>query len=132
MKTITAKDVSKEDTVRILEILNSVKSVDELVEIITIPDYPEKEKGLAEDILEYRQKNGPFIELDQLDDVPNVGPVRFTQIVVSLRDYTPPSEVAPSTANSTRFTGESMECRPVPVSGNIRSRPDARLQNLHL
>ncbi|MFW9843508.1 MAG: helix-hairpin-helix domain-containing protein [Candidatus Thorarchaeota archaeon] len=108
MSKFKVEDVSKEDTVRILEILNSVKTAKKLEEIITIPDRPTLEKELAENIFQYRKKTGLFTELIQLDEVPEVGPSRLESIVRSLQEYRPPSVDATLTTSSHRFTGESM------------------------
>ena len=36
--------------------------------------------ALAQQILSYREKNGPFTSVDQLDDVPGIGPAKLEQL----------------------------------------------------
>lgn len=69
---------------RILEFLNSVETDTEIASAIEI--YGERDVGIkvARNILKERTKRGEFTILKQLIDVPQVGPERFTEIVLSL------------------------------------------------
>ena len=83
-KAITPQQVPENDAKRILKFLNTVKSASEIASAIEIPG--ERDVGLrvARNILKERTKLGEFTSLKQLADTPQVGPERFSEIVLSL------------------------------------------------
>ena len=84
---ISPKDVPEEEAKRILGFLNSAKTAEEIAEAIEIPG--ERDVGLktAQNILTAREKLGKFTELQQLADVQQVGPERFTEIVTTIKKW---------------------------------------------
>ncbi len=90
MSKNNADQISKSEIKNILKVLNTVKSADQLAEIIEIPETPDVGTKIAQLILDYRQEKGLFSNLMQLREVPNVGPKRFNCIIESLRGYTFP------------------------------------------
>ncbi len=82
--TISPKDVSEEDTRKILEFLNSAKTSKEIAEAIEF--HGEKDIGIkvAERIISRRAElGGQFRSLQDVEDVKTVGPKRFTDIVLA-------------------------------------------------
>ncbi len=87
---IRPEDVPDLDAAKILEFLNAAETAEEIAEAVEIPDERDVGIGVAQNILDRRQKLGNFDDLAQVADVPQVGPERFTEIVTSLRRVYPP------------------------------------------
>lgn len=82
---IKPEDVSPEDAQKVLDFLNSAESAEEIASAVEIPD--ERDVGIivAQHILDRRKELGEFTNLQQVADVRQVGPERFTEIVMTLR-----------------------------------------------
>ena len=81
---IKPEDVQLSEAKNILTFLNAAKTAEEIAEAIKIPS--ERDVGIvvAQNILSRRVELGRFEDLKQVDDVPQVGPERFTEIVNAL------------------------------------------------
>lgn len=80
---IRPQDVGAGDARTILDFLNAASAA-EIDARIDLPHEPDIGPRLAEHIFDWRTKIGSFNRLEQLLDVPLIGPVRFSQIVRSL------------------------------------------------
>lgn len=94
------EDVSPEHAKQVLDFLNQAGSARVIAEAVEFPH--ERDLGLrvAQRIINRRNELNGLRTLDDLYDVPYVGPERFTEIVVSLSGARPPapgdSEITPS------------------------------------
>lgn len=81
---IKPEDVNPQDAQKVLDFLNSAKSAEEIANAVEIPG--ERDVGIivAQHILDRREQLGGFTSLQQVADVPQVGPERFTEIVNTL------------------------------------------------
>jgi len=81
---IKPEDVSSEGAQKILNFLNSAQSAEEIDKAVEIRD--ERDVGIivAQHILDGRKELGKFTNLQQVADVRQVGPERFTEIVNTL------------------------------------------------
>jgi hypothetical protein len=82
---IKPKDVKPEEAERVLSILNAAEEAHQLADIIEIPGRRDVGISVASSILDRRNQLGGFRSLSELADVPQVGPVRFSQIITALR-----------------------------------------------
>jgi len=84
---IRPKDVDLARAKRILRFLNNVGSASELARAVGI--IGERDLGLkvAERILSQREMLGKFTELQQVIDIDQVGPDRFTDIITASRKF---------------------------------------------
>lgn len=83
-KYITPEDVSPQEAQKVLDFLNVAKTVRELADAVEIPD--EGDVGVGQNILDRRKGLGSFTSLQQVYNVPRVGPKKFTEIVTNLRE----------------------------------------------
>lgn len=81
---IKPEDVSLQEAQNVLDFLNAARSAEEIAQAVEIPDERDVGIGVAQRILDRRQVLGGFSNLQQVADVPQVGPERFTEIVVTL------------------------------------------------
>ena len=83
---IKPEDVSPQDAQKVLNFLNSAQSAAEIDKTVEIRD--ERDVGLrvGQRILDRRKVLGQFSTLQQIADIPYVGPERFTEIVTTLRE----------------------------------------------
>jgi DNA uptake protein ComE-like DNA-binding protein len=81
---VTPEQLSAEDAESVLSRLNAAKSPEEIDELINIPGKPDIGPKLSETIYWTMVELGGFSELHQIDDIPGIGPARFTVIVNSL------------------------------------------------
>ena len=93
MSAINENELTKPEIENILKTLNTVKLPEVLAEIIEITGKPDIGIKIAEDILNYRDRNGFFTNLMQIKEIQNIGPKRFSHILNSLKDYSLPYEV---------------------------------------
>ena len=70
---------------RVLSILNTAEDAQQLADVIEIPGQRDVGISVASSILDRRDQLGGFKSLSELAKVPQVGPVRFSQIITSLR-----------------------------------------------
>ena len=81
---IKPEDVPEEKAKRVLDFLNQAKNPEEIAKAIEFPGERDVDIGVAKRIFEARKKIGKFKNLKQVDDVKQVGPERFTEIVRAL------------------------------------------------
>ncbi|WP_020408669.1 methyl-accepting chemotaxis protein [Hahella ganghwensis] len=92
---LTPEDLTPGQTNEVLAFLNSVQTAEEIAERIEIPDELDVGVRVGQHILDYRsQLPEGFTDLEQLMDVYQVGPERFTEIVsvvlgIPLPQFTP-------------------------------------------
>jgi len=84
MEYIKAEDVPEEQAKRILDFLNSAKTVEEVADAVEFPGERDVGVKTAQQILAARDKLGRFTDLKQVESVRQVGPERFTEIVKAL------------------------------------------------
>jgi hypothetical protein len=84
---ISPKDVSKRQTKKILDFLNSAETAKEIADAVEIPKERDVGINVANNILKARAKVGKFTSLDQVSRVRQVGPERFTEIVQTLKSF---------------------------------------------
>lgn len=89
-----SENISKSEIENIINALNSVKTAEELAEIIEIPGQPDVGIKIAESILKTRAQNGLFSNLMQIKEIPLIGPKRFSQIINTLKNYSEPYEIS--------------------------------------
>ncbi|HEY6017983.1 MAG TPA: hypothetical protein VIU16_14445, partial [Gaiellaceae bacterium] len=88
---ITPAEVSAADAFRILTVLNRARTAAELAAAIELEDEPDVGPRLGQRLLDRRaQLGGAFTTLAQVDETPEIGPVRFTRIVRALTAGPPP------------------------------------------
>ncbi len=88
------RDVLPENAQLILNSLNAATSAQELAAAIEIPDELDIGINLAQRLLNRRDQLGGFTTLQQVADVPLIGPKRFTDIVVALSPQRIPGQAA--------------------------------------
>ena len=81
---IRPEDVSPEVAQRVLMFLNSAQTAEQIAETVEIPDELDVGIRVGQRILDRRRELGAFTSLQQIADVPQVGPERFTEIIVTL------------------------------------------------
>ena len=81
---IKPEDVSPEDAQKVLHFLNSAKSAEEIGQAVEIPGERDVGIRVGQHILDRRKELGKFTDIQQVADVPQVGPERFTEIVITL------------------------------------------------
>ena len=86
---IKPEDVSPEDAQKVLDFLNSAQSAAEIAEAVEIAHERDVGIRVGQHILDRRQQLGGFTSLQQVADVWQVGPERFSQIVSVLREGQP-------------------------------------------
>jgi len=81
---IKPEDVSPQVAQKVLDFLNSTQSAAEIAQAVEIPN--ERDVGIivAQHILDRREQLGGFNNIQQIADVQQVGPERFTEIVTIL------------------------------------------------
>jgi hypothetical protein len=96
-KPLKPEDVTPAQAAAVLRFLNGAQTTQEIAAAVELPNEKDVGDKLAGRILAYRKKNGPFTTIGQLLDVPQIGPARFTQIVLSLtrqvQEPNPPTPV---------------------------------------
>ena len=87
------EDVRPEHARQVLDFLNSAQTAEQIAAAVEIPGEPDVGIRLSQRILDRRGQLGTFTNLQQVADVPLIGPERFTEIVITLSDArVPPSE----------------------------------------
>jgi hypothetical protein len=81
---IKPEDVSALDAKKVLDSLNSLNTPEEIDRAVELVGEPDVGIKLGRRILDWRENIGKFESLEQILDVPLIGPKRFTDIVVSL------------------------------------------------
>jgi len=81
---IKPEDVSPEDAQKVLHFLNSAKSAEEIDQAVEIPGERDVGIRVGQHILDRRKELGKFTTVQQVADVQQVGPERFTEIVTTL------------------------------------------------
>jgi len=87
------EDVSPQDARNVLAFLNAAQSAQEIADAVEIPEERDVGVIVAQHILDRRQKLGGFTNLQEVADVRQVGPERFTEIVTTLRGIPASSEI---------------------------------------
>jgi len=85
-KYIKPEDVSPREAQKVLDFLNAAKTAEEIADAVEIPGERDVGVGVGQHILDRRKDLGNFTSLQQVYDVPQVGPERFTEIVTTLRE----------------------------------------------
>jgi hypothetical protein len=83
-RRIRPQEVDAGTARRILDFLNSAASAEEIAAGIELPDEPDIGPAVARHLLERRREIGRFTSLQQVTEVRQLGPVRFTQLVRAL------------------------------------------------
>ncbi len=81
---IRPEEVSPSDARRVLDFLNAATTPEEIASAIEFPGELDIGLRLARRILDRRRQLGSFTSLQQVADVPLIGPERFTEIVRAL------------------------------------------------
>lgn len=81
---IAPEDVSPDDARRVLVFLNSAQTAQQIAEAVEITGELDVGVRVGQRILDRREELGAFTNLQQVADVPYVGPERFTEIIVTL------------------------------------------------
>lgn len=85
---IKPEDVSPIDAEKVFEFLNSAQTAGEIAQRIEFPDELDIGEKLAARILTGRDAvGGEFTYLQQIADIPYIGPERFTEIIAALTGY---------------------------------------------
>jgi hypothetical protein len=82
---IKPEDVSAEDTQEVIEFLNIAQSTKEIADAVKKRGERGISFSVAGHILDRRNELGGFTDLQQVANIPQVGPERFTNIINSLR-----------------------------------------------
>jgi hypothetical protein len=77
-------DVAAADARRVIDALNAATTARQLDVAIEFPGEPDIGVRLGQRLLDRRDELGGFTDLQQVRDVPLIGPERFTEIVVAL------------------------------------------------
>ena len=116
------EDVSPIDAARVLDFLNTADGPDDLAEAVEFPNERDIGLRLAARILARRDELGGFDDLEQVYDLPLIGPERFTELVVALsgarpprRGATVPQEVADEIRNI-RSTVDALQSALLPTA----------------
>ncbi len=94
---IKPEDVSPEDAQKVLDFLNSAQSAAEIAEAIEIAHERDVGVKVGQHMLDRREQLGGFTSLQQVADVSQVGPERFSEIISTLRERQP-AETATTTS----------------------------------
>ena len=78
------EEIIKIDENKILDFLNNVRTAQEIDKAVEIPNERDVGVKIGERILDERQKLGGFTNLQQINDIPYIGPERFFEIVMTL------------------------------------------------
>lgn len=81
---IRPEDVSTVDARKVLAFLNAAQTAEQIAETVEFIDERDVGIRVAQRLLERRQELGTFMNLQQVAEVPQVGPERFTEIVTAL------------------------------------------------
>ena len=79
---VQPQNVPEEKTKRVLEFLNTARTAAEIAGTIEIPGERDVGMWLAQKILDRRQELGSFSNLTEVADISQVGPKRFTRIIL--------------------------------------------------
>jgi len=82
--TLKPETVPAEDAKKILNFLNTARTAEEIASKIEFPGKRDVGINVANNILDAREKIGKFKNLNQVDEIRQVGPERFSQIVRAL------------------------------------------------
>jgi hypothetical protein len=77
-------DVAPENARRVLDVLNAATSARQIADAIEFPGELDIGVRLGQRILDRRAQLGGFTDLQQIADIPLIGPERFTEIVTGL------------------------------------------------
>jgi hypothetical protein len=119
-KIIRPEDVSAKDASKVLAFLNSVKTAEEIAEVVEIAGERDVGIKVAQNILETREQLGGFTTLAQVADTPQVGTDRFTSIVTTLRRR---KEVAPAVIEPERVQFRALILQNPNYFGNVEISP---------
>ena len=86
------EDVRPEHARQVLEFLNSAQTAEQIAAAVEIPDELDVGVRIGQRILDRRAQLGTFTNLQQVADIPLIGPERFTEIVTTLSDARVPVE----------------------------------------
>jgi hypothetical protein len=78
------RDITAGDAQKVLDFLNAAATAEEIATAVEFPGELDVGVRVGARILTRRAQLGKFISLQQVADVPQVGPERFTEIVVAL------------------------------------------------
>ena len=84
VKAIIPKEIAESTSKKVLSFLNAAQSAEEIAEAIEFKGERDIGIKIAESLLDRRARLGGFQNLDQIADTPQVGEVRFSQIVRAL------------------------------------------------
>src|SRR5215218_6193901 len=81
---------------QVLNFLNAAQTAEEIATAVEIPHELDVGFRLGQRILDRREQLGRFANLQQVADIPLIGPERFTEIVTTLSSDAPPAPGASS------------------------------------
>jgi len=90
------EDIHAERARQVLDFLNAAQTAEEIAAAVEIPDERDVGVRLAQRILDRRRQLGGFTNIQQIADIPLIGPERFTEIVITLSEAQPPEVSVPS------------------------------------
>jgi hypothetical protein len=90
------EDVHPERARQVLDFLNAAQTAEEIAAAVEIPDERDVGVRLAQRILDRRRQLGGFTNIQQIADIPLIGPERFTEIVTTLSEAQAPEVPVPS------------------------------------
>ena len=93
---IRPEDVRPARARQVLNFLNAAQTAEEIATAVEIPDELDVGVRLGQRILDRREQLGRFANLQQVADIPLIGPERFTEIVTTLSPDAPPAPGASS------------------------------------
>ncbi len=88
------QDVAPEHAQEVLDFLNAVETPEDIAQAVEILDELDIGIRIAQRILDRRQELGSFASLQQLAEVPLIGPERFTEIVITLSGASLPPDMS--------------------------------------
>jgi hypothetical protein len=86
------EDIRPEHARQVLDFLNSAQTAEQIAAAVEIPGELDVGIRLSQRLLDRRGQLGTFTSLQQVADVPLIGPERFTEIVTALSDARLPTE----------------------------------------
>lgn len=128
---ITPEEVSTLDARKVLSFLNSATTAQEIADAVELP--MERDVGIrvGQRILQRRAELGGFTMLQQVAEVPQVGPERFTEIILALSRRSTPEDIAAAfveeIVHEARLLREQLEA----LRGEVKPRPQIRLRPIY-
>jgi hypothetical protein len=128
---LSPEDVSRLDARKVLSFLNSATTAREIADAVEFPRERDVGVRVGQRILDRRAELGSFTTLQQLADVPQVGPERFTEIVLALSRRSTPEDVAAAfveeVVQEARLLREQLKA----LRREVKAVPQIRLRSIY-